>query len=275
MLSSASAQKGNGGPVLANPLVSVIVPIYNLAPYLMRGVTSLMKQDYANLQVILVDDHSTDGSAQLIAAAAARDARIEPVFLPANRGVSAARNAGLARAKGLYVAFMDGDDWMAPSLIAQFVSTLEEGPYDILVSPFFIDDPRPNAVAKRLTRSRRLTRRQFLTGMLAPVGYLRGYLWNKFYRRSIIASAHLQFDETVALMEDELFNAQYAMAATRFYYFGQPAYHHVVRPDSTTQSLGVLAALPKQLAALRRIRHLIKAGQLAAAAAETPVRSER
>lgn len=255
--------------------MSVIVPIYNLAPCLMRGVTSLMKQDYRNLQVILVDDHSTDDSARLIKAAAARDQRIEPIFLTANCGVSAARNAGLAQARGLYVGFMDGDDWMAPELIAQFVAKLEQGPYDILVSPFFIDDPRPSTVAKSLTRSRPLSRRQFLAGMMAPVGYMRGYLWNKFYRRSIIEAAHLQFDEAVALMEDELFNVQYALAASRFYYLGRPAYHHVVRADSTTQSLGVFGALPQQLAALWRIRGLIKAGYASGAVPEEPVRSER
>lgn len=252
----------------------MVVPIYNLAPYLMRGVNSLMNQTYRNLQLILVDDHSTDDSKRLIAQAAAEDSRIEPVYLPQNCGVSAARNAGLAQARGLYVAFMDGDDWMAPHLIARFVAALEEGPYDIVVSPFYRDHPDPGALPKRVTRSRVLSRRQFLSGMLAPVGYLRGYLWNKFYRRSVIESAHLQFDERVALMEDELFNAQYALAASRFYYLGEPAYHHVVRADSTTQSLGVFAALPKQLAALWRIQRLIRTRYQTGAVPEEPVRSE-
>ncbi|MFD1440134.1 glycosyltransferase family 2 protein [Lacticaseibacillus hegangensis] len=260
---------------MPSPLVSVVVPIYNLAPYLMRGVNSLINQTYRNLQVLLVDDHSTDDSAALIAQAAQTDSRIEPIYLPENRGVSAARNAGLAQARGLYVAFMDGDDWLAPGLIDRFAAALEEGPYDILVSPFYVDDPAPKPVPKRLLRSKVLSRRQFLSGMLAPVGYLRGYLWNKFYRRSVIESAHLQFDEQVALMEDELFNAQYALAASRFYYLGEPGYHHVVRADSTTQSLSVLAALPKQLTALWQIGALIRTSYQTGAVPEEPVRSER
>ncbi|WP_054666231.1 glycosyltransferase family 2 protein [Lacticaseibacillus camelliae] len=260
---------------MPSPLVSVVVPIYNLAPYLMRGVNSLMNQTYRNLQLILVDDHSTDDSKTVIEQAADQDPRIEPIYLPANRGVSAARNAGLAQARGLYVAFMDGDDWMAPHLIARFVAALEAGPYDILVSPFYTDNPTPGALPHRTARSKVLSRRQFLSGMLAPVGYLRGYLWNKFYRRSVIESAHLQFDEQVALMEDELFNTQYALAASRFYYLGEPAYHHVVRRDSTTQSLGVIGALPKQLAALWRIAGLIRTSYQTGTVPEEPVRSER
>lgn len=265
----------NGGGGLTTPLVSVIVPIYNIAPYVQRGLESLLAQDYRNLQLILVDDHSDDDSAAVIATYAKQDARIEPVYLPRNCGVSAARNAGLAVARGLYVAFMDGDDWLAPDYVSRFVTTLEQGPYDILVSPFYVDDPKANPVPSRLCKDQVLTRKQFIRGMLAPVGVIRGYLWNKFYRRSIIESAHLRFDERVAIMEDELFNVEYALAASRFYYLGAPAYHHVIRADSATQSIGVIGALPKQITALWSIQRLIRTRYQSGAVPEEPLRSER
>ncbi|WP_125706423.1 glycosyltransferase family 2 protein [Lacticaseibacillus daqingensis] len=241
------------------PLVSVIVPIYNLAPYLKRSLASLIAQDYTALELILVDDRSTDDSAAIIAQLAATDKRVVPVYLGQNRGVSAARNAGLAVATGVYVAFMDGDDWLAPHTIAAFVAALEAGPYDLVTCPFYIDAPQPKPLPQRLLVDRELSRRQLLRGMLAPVGQIRGYLWNKIYRRSVIEAGHLRFDETVTIMEDELFTTEYALMTSRFFFRGRPGYHHVVRADSATQSLGVLGALPQQLSALWRIQQLIRA----------------
>ncbi|WP_407893846.1 glycosyltransferase family 2 protein [Lacticaseibacillus sp. N501-2] len=241
---------------MAEPLVSVIVPVYNVEQYLKRSVQSLMAQTYLNLQIILIDDCSTDHSAAVIAQAAKLDRRVEPIYFSENRGVSAARNAGLAKARGLYVAFMDGDDWVAPTYLQNFVTTLEAGPYDLLISPFYTDNPDPQPVADKLLGDRVLTKGQLMRGMLAPVGKVRGYLWNKFYRRSVIEALALTFDENVAIMEDELFNTAYIMATSRFYYYGNPGYHHVVRFDSATQSLGVIGAIPQQLSALWRISQI-------------------
>ncbi|WP_179396211.1 glycosyltransferase family 2 protein [Lacticaseibacillus absianus] len=257
------------------PLVSVIVPIYNLAPYLARSLDSLIKQDYAALEIILIDDASTDDSAAAIRALADQDARVVPVFLPANGGVSAARNAGLDVASGQYVAFMDGDDWLEPHTIATFVAALERGPYDLVTSSFYIDAPQPRPLPARLRRDRALTRKQLLRGMLAPIGQIRGYLWNKLYRRSVIEAQHLRFDEGVAIMEDELFTTEYALATNRFYFRGEPGYHHVVRSDSATQSLGILGALPQQLSALWRIQQLIRATDRRQALADEPAKVER
>lgn len=247
----------NVGEHVTEPLVSVIVPVYNVDRYLERSVQSLIDQTYSNLQLLLVDDASTDHSAEVIAHFAAIDSRVQPVYFAHNRGVSAARNAGLARAKGLYVSFMDGDDWVAPDFVANFVTQLEAGPYDLLVSPFYTDNPDPQPVAAKLRADRELTRAQLLRGMLAPVGKVRGYLWNKFYRRSVITTLGLHFDEQVTIMEDELFNTAYIMATSRYYYYGNPGYHHVVRSDSATQSLGVIGAIPQQLAALWQIGHIM------------------
>ncbi len=80
--------------------------------------------------------------------------------------------------------------------------------------------------------------------MLHPIGYIRGYLWNKVFRRDVIERLQLRFDEQMSIMEDELFTATYVMATRHFLYTGHPAYHHVVRRDSATQSLGVLGANP-------------------------------
>lgn len=104
------------------PLVSVIVAAYNVADYLPRAFASLEKQTYANLEILVVDDGSTDGRTPALSDAfAARDSRVQ-VIHKQNGGLSDARNAGLAKAKGEYIAFLDGDDWYEPAMIQAMVT---------------------------------------------------------------------------------------------------------------------------------------------------------
>lgn len=98
------------------PLISVIIPVYNGAKYLRKCVDSVLAQTYQNLEIILVDDGSSDSSGQICDAYTAQDKRIR-VIHQQNAGVSAARNAGIKAAKGEYLSFIDGDDWVAPDFI--------------------------------------------------------------------------------------------------------------------------------------------------------------
>ncbi|MFD1432452.1 glycosyltransferase family 2 protein [Lacticaseibacillus yichunensis] len=239
------------------PLVSVIMPIFNLRPYLKRSLDSVLHQTYPALQVLVIDDASTDDTTDLIAAYAARDARVEPVYLPLNGGVSAARNAGLTQARGKYVTFFDGDDWALPAHVATLVAAMERGA-DMAIAPYFLDDTneRSHQPADRLARP--LTQSQLLRGLLAPVGTVRGYTWNKMYRRALITAHDLSFNEHVAIMEDALFNVQYVLEGHRFTYTGTPHYHYVMRADSVTQSLGTLGLLPQEIHALWLIQKLIR-----------------
>ncbi len=107
----------------------------------------------------------------------------------------------------------------------------------------FCDDPNPRPVQEHLRKAKQLTRKGLIRQMLHPIGYIRGYLWNKVFRRDVIERLQLRFDEQMSIMEDELFTATYVMATRHFLYTGHPAYHHVVRRDSATQSLGVLGAI--------------------------------
>ena len=92
-------------------MLTVIVPVYNVAPYLNECIDSICKQSYRNLQIVLVDDGSTDGSSDICDAWQRRDNRIE-VIHKENGGLPSARKAGLSLAQGDYVAFVDGDDWL-------------------------------------------------------------------------------------------------------------------------------------------------------------------
>lgn len=105
------------------PLISVIVPVYNIKEYLPRCVKSITEQTYQNLEVILVDDGSTDGTGGLCDELAAQDKRIK-VFHKENGGSSSARNLGISKASGQYLGFVDSDDYISPEMYERLVSGL-------------------------------------------------------------------------------------------------------------------------------------------------------
>ena len=108
--------------------ISVIVPVYNVEGYLARCVDSILGQTYENLEVILVDDGSRDGSGALCDAFAQQDHRVKVIHKP-NGGLSSARNTGIDAAQGEYLAFVDSDDWLEPDAYAQMLERMKA--YDV------------------------------------------------------------------------------------------------------------------------------------------------
>jgi len=115
------------------PLISVIIPIYNVEPYLQKCVESVLAQTYANLEIILVDDGSPDNCGKICDEYAEKDKRIVVVHKE-NGGLSDARNAGLGIMKGEYVAFVDSDDWVLPKYIEDMYENLKKYNADISLS---------------------------------------------------------------------------------------------------------------------------------------------
>lgn len=111
-------------------LLSVIVPVYKVEPYLHRCVDSIRIQTYKNLQIILVDDGSPDNCGKICDEYTELDARIIAVHQK-NRGLSGARNTGLRYAKGEYVAFVDSDDWIVPMMYETLVGMIEKNDLDM------------------------------------------------------------------------------------------------------------------------------------------------
>ena len=97
---------------MVNDLLSIVVPVYNVAPYLERSIQSILGQTYRNLEIILVDDGSTDGSGEICEKYARMDPRVK-LITQENRGASAARRNGIRLASGTYMGFIDPDDYIA------------------------------------------------------------------------------------------------------------------------------------------------------------------
>ncbi|MEV7728332.1 bifunctional glycosyltransferase family 2 protein/CDP-glycerol:glycerophosphate glycerophosphotransferase [Streptomyces sp. NPDC087917] len=177
------------------PRFSVIVPAYKVQAYLQESLESVLSQSYGDLELIAVDDASPDACGSLIDEHAARDPRVTAVHLTHNLGLGPARNAGLARATGDYVVFLDGDDTLAPGALRAIADRIKAtGSPDVLVydyaRTFWTGELVRNRLAHRLSEegpaSFRLADRPALLGMLMVV-------WNKAYRREYVEREGLTF----------------------------------------------------------------------------------
>ncbi|MEU5097269.1 bifunctional glycosyltransferase family 2 protein/CDP-glycerol:glycerophosphate glycerophosphotransferase [Streptomyces sp. NPDC020996] len=177
------------------PRFSVIVPAYEVQAYLHACLESVLTQSYPDLEVIAVDDRSPDACGEIIDEFARRDARVRPVHLPENGGLGPARNAGLARATGDYLVFLDGDDTLAPDALRAIADRLEEtGDPDVLVydyaRTFWSGETVRNQAAAQLTEQGpapfRLADRPGLLRLLMVA-------WNKAYKREFVEREALAF----------------------------------------------------------------------------------
>ena len=201
--------------------VSLIIPVYNTVNYLRRCLESAVSQTYKKMEIICVDDGSTDGSEKIVDEFAARDRRVVVVH-QVNRGESHARNTGLRIASGDYIGFMDCDDWIEPDMYETLVRALEEAEADMAIAGFYREFEE--AGKSRITvQNERDSFRTF------------AYIWDKLYRREIVCGAFegpIFFDESIKLGGDVLYLAECALRAKRAVYVDKTFYHYLQREDS-------------------------------------------
>lgn len=167
------------------PLVSVIVPVYNTVNYLPKCLDSLCGQSYTNLEILLVDDGSTDGTADVLRDYAARDSRMR-VISQQNAGVSAARNNATAQARGEWVFYVDSDDWLEPDILEKVVALIE--PEVDVVSHSVVMEWEDGAVPAPGTNPDFTRHEEAVVLPCTPESsaYLNRAVWGKLWRRSVI-----------------------------------------------------------------------------------------
>ncbi len=214
------------------PLVSVIVPVYNAAEYIERCVHSIVNQVYRNIELILVDDGSSDGTADLLDSYAKADPRIV-VSHRENAGVSASRNHALDLARGEYVQFADSDDWLTPDSTMSLVRAAVEKNCDLVIADFYRVSGKKLSQKGDIDEDGVMNRVEFASCMVDnPADFYYGVLWNKLYRRSIIEEHQLRMDTSISWCEDFLFNLEYIRWAETFYALQLPVYYYVKRRGS-------------------------------------------
>jgi len=221
------------------PCVSIIVPVYNAEATLRRCVESVLSQEYTDLELILADDGSRDGSGGLCDDFAQADSRVR-VLHKENSGVSDTRNQALDMARGRYLQFLDADDWITPNATKLLVRTAEENQCDLVVSDFY------RVVGDRVSSkgdiedNGPLTREEYAAHMMEnPADFYYGVLWNKLYRRDIVEEHHLRMDPEVSWCEDFLFNLEYIRHARRFFALQVPVYYYVKTKGSLVNQISI------------------------------------
>ena len=208
------------------PLLSIVVPVYNVAVWLPKSLDSLVKQSYQNLEIICIDDGSTDASWEILQRYAEKDCRIKAIHQE-NAGVSAARNAGLDVATGEFVTFVDADDWLESEAYEKVVEQFADG-VDIVCFGCVVDgasDAELDEYFNRLPYGR-------IEITPAKFSELNVSLPTKVYRREIIEQHGIRFPKGVAYGEDSAFVLCLLGRAKVMYNVASRYYHYVQRDSS-------------------------------------------
>lgn len=215
------------------PLISVIVPVYNAEKTLQRCVESILTQTCGQIEIILVDDGSRDGSGALCTGYAEENENIIAI-LQENGGVSAARNRGLAAAHGEYIGFVDSDDWIEPEMYEGLLAALQGDGCGISACGYRIhryDGAVFNEMVDSATPAR-LELNQALRSLIHPRG-IQGFLCNKLFARSLLTRAGggelLTLDMRIHVCEDLLYVSKCIEAAGHIAYDSRPMYVYCVR----------------------------------------------
>ena len=208
-------------------MISVIVPVYKVEPYLRQCVESILNQTYSDLEVLLIDDGSPDRCGEICDDYKKKDSRVR-VFHTENRGVSAARNLGLREAKGDLIGFVDSDDWIEADMYEVLYTVLNGTEADVSMCGVF--DEYPTETEERRYKDTVYVGREAVIALLNET--ICAYVWNKLYRRKLLRS--IVFPEG-KIYEDVIFMDQVMYQAGKIAVTSFMGYHYFYHQGSIIQ----------------------------------------
>ena len=219
-----------------NPLISVIVPVHNVAAYLPRCVDSILAQSYANLQIILVDDGSTDDSGKICEEYAKKDTRIQ-VIHQKNGGLSSARNAGLDAASGQYIGFVDSDDWIEPEMYEKMLALMECNEAQIVCAGRYdVDGDTGRKTIGLCPKQQTCVTGEELAGRIFLWDHCDSSACDKLYRRALFDGIRYPEGRTC---EDVPVTYRLALKAERVVLCDKPFYNYYHRSGSISKGAGI------------------------------------
>ena len=233
------------------PKVSVVVPVYNVEKYLSYCLESIAAQTEHDIEIIVVDDGSTDNSGKICDEFCAKDPRVR-VFHKPNEGAASARNAGVDDAHGEYISFVDADDRLEPDFLEEMTKAMEMYDAD-LVCCGFLTGVKPDGTHKSVVCPdgvKQYDRKQGLIEMIAPDGFW-GTLWNKIYKREIIERAGITFPTHLTFCEDRVFLNKYILNCSKVIYLPKILYRYCISEDSLCRRLATSGFVYKEIDAIK------------------------
>lgn len=245
-------------------MISVIVPVYNAANYLRSCLDSILQSTYKDVELILIDDGSIDGSKQICDQYAGIDNRVRVVHQD-NAGISAARNAGLDIAAGEYIGFVDSDDLIHPQMLQILHTAITSGNYDfsmvlgVMTPENFDRSVLNNTVCVPDLKTRVMGRHDLMAGLMGKSGGDFQYMvvWNKLYKRSLLQD--LRFNSTSS--EDMEWNTRVCVKMNQGIYVDAELYYWIQHGTSFTHqpiSLSKIERINSYLIAFNEIPPILK-----------------
>ncbi len=224
-------------------LVSIIVPVYNIEEYVSECIESILKQQYRFIEVIIVDDGSTDSTLSVCEEYKRNDDRINVIHKD-NGGVVSARQTGIEAARGEFVVFVDGDDWIEPDMISTMLNGI--GSAD-LISTGVLWEKDVNKVYRMVDRfDPGLYEKSDLCKVYSKMLYdkdrdimhpLTSWIYNKMYRLSLAKEIHRELDTGLSFAEDSVFLYKYILRCDSFIVLHSCHYHYRYRPGSAIHKM--------------------------------------
>lgn len=216
---------------MSNILVSIIVPIYNTGEYLYKCLESIVNQNLQEIELILIDDGSTDNSGEICDYYSEKDKRV-CVIHKKNEGVSIARNVGIQAAKGEYIGFIDSDDWIEKEMYQELYYHAKETGADIVMCDactMYDDNKKEEDTIFSLNESVLLNKKEITSLNLREIA---GSACRCIYKKELLEGHAVQFPIGLPLSEDRIFNLNAMGNSERFYYLKKAYYNRYMRTGS-------------------------------------------
>ena len=219
-----------------SPKVSVIIPVYNVEPYLPKCLDSVINQTLEDIEIICINDCSTDNSLKILQEYALKDNRIQVITHDKNEGVSAARNSALKKASGMYVYFIDSDDWIDDDYIEVLVNTIQKTKADIVINKnikCFINGKEEKF--DNVGLQNKIDNNTFID-ISKMTHIINCSPCNKLYKKELLDSHNLTFPQGY-IHEDIYFHYVTSAYAKNIFIFEGPAYNYIKRIKSITSDV--------------------------------------
>ena len=224
------------------PLLSIIVPIFNVEKYVSDCIKSILAQTYKDFELILVNDGSTDNSREICSYYAAIDDRVI-LIQKKNGGVSSARNEGMAIAKGKYIAFVDADDTIEPSMYEKLIEGAQKLDSDMVICQFkIVDVKKDNITLSKMWKgnngiiNQNIISNSFLS-LIIENNYSFFSCWNKLYSASLFKDYKIKFEENKNHGEDVRLNLKLLPIINKIVYIEDPLYNYFIRDRDSLTSI--------------------------------------
>ena len=208
------------------PLISIIVPVYNVEKYLKRCIDSILNQTFKDFELILVNDGSTDNCENICKEYIIKDRRVK-YFYQNNKGVSEARNLGIENSCGNYIQFIDADDYIDKNFLEVAVNRLKNDNSDIVFVGFYNEYNNGDIYKKKYYNKSIISDNVKYYCLDLYRKDLFGYTWCKVFKNSIIKKFNLKFNKNMNYCEDELFTCEYCKYVQRISIENSPLYHYI------------------------------------------------